>query len=286
MELPGEGRGAQSPAADRRRDDAHQPVLLLLGDLHRALQLQAPRRVDALHALRPRTGTPSSCRTSGRRDRARRLRRDRVHHASASTATRTCCARRARAAVLGVWVEKGMGLVIPGFVPSPLGEIVDYTPSFTEFCVSAAIWAAGALIFTLLLKAAVPIELGTLRHRRRPRPRRRTNEAPRAQGSRPSRCSSACRADSDRVTEHKAVEPPVASPNAIPDAPAERNPPRRAVRRARRALHRRPAHRLRAHRHQALDRASRTIRAAPSFRARRRASGSGSRAPRRSSPRT
>ncbi|MFO0757718.1 MAG: NrfD/PsrC family molybdoenzyme membrane anchor subunit [Byssovorax sp.] len=67
------------------------------------------------------------------------------------------------AAVLGVWVEKGMGLVIPGFVPSPLGEVVDYTPSFTEFCVSAAIWATGALIYTLLLKAAVPIELGKLR---------------------------------------------------------------------------------------------------------------------------
>jgi molybdopterin-containing oxidoreductase family membrane subunit len=67
------------------------------------------------------------------------------------------------AAVLGVWVEKGMGLVIPGFVPSPLGEVVDYVPSFTEFCVSAGIWAMGALIYTLLLKAAVPIELGTLR---------------------------------------------------------------------------------------------------------------------------
>lgn len=67
------------------------------------------------------------------------------------------------AAVLGVWVEKGMGLVIPGFVPSPLGEIVDYTPSFTEFCVSAAVWAAGALVYTLLLKAAVPIELGKVR---------------------------------------------------------------------------------------------------------------------------
>ena len=72
---------------------------------------------------------------------------------------RVACA----SAVVGVWVEKGMGLVIPGFVPSPLGEVVDYTPSFTEFCVSAAIWAAGAFIYTLLLKAAVPIELGTLR---------------------------------------------------------------------------------------------------------------------------
>jgi molybdopterin-containing oxidoreductase family membrane subunit len=71
-----------------------------------------------------------------------------------------CCA-----AIVGVWVEKGMGLVIPGFVPSPLGEIVDYVPSFTEFCVSAAIWATGALVYTLLLKAAVPIELGKLRLR-------------------------------------------------------------------------------------------------------------------------
>jgi molybdopterin-containing oxidoreductase family membrane subunit len=66
-------------------------------------------------------------------------------------------------AIVGVWVEKGMGLVIPGFVPTPLGEIVEYTPSFTEFCVSAAIWALGALLYTLLLKAAVPIELGKLR---------------------------------------------------------------------------------------------------------------------------
>jgi hypothetical protein len=56
-----------------------------------------------------------------------------------------------------------MGLVIPGFVPSPLGEVVDYVPSFTEFCVSAGIWAMGALIYTLLLKAAIPIELGELR---------------------------------------------------------------------------------------------------------------------------
>jgi len=67
------------------------------------------------------------------------------------------------AAILGVWAEKGMGLVIPGFLPTPLGEIVEYSPSFTEFCVSAAIWALGALLYTLLLKAAVPIELGQLR---------------------------------------------------------------------------------------------------------------------------
>jgi Ni/Fe-hydrogenase subunit HybB-like protein len=79
---------------------------------------------------------------------------------------RAACA----SAVVGVWVEKGMGLVIPGFVPSPLGEIVEYAPSFAEFCVSAGIWAAGAFIYTLLLKAAVPIELGTLRMKGAPAP--------------------------------------------------------------------------------------------------------------------
>ena len=67
------------------------------------------------------------------------------------------------AAVIGVWIEKGMGLVIPGFIPTSLGEIVEYSPSFIEFCVSAGIWAIGAFLYTLMLKVAVPIELGTLR---------------------------------------------------------------------------------------------------------------------------
>jgi molybdopterin-containing oxidoreductase family membrane subunit len=67
------------------------------------------------------------------------------------------------AAVVGVWIEKGMGLVIPGFVPSSLGEVVEYSPSFAEFCTSAGVWALGAFVLTLLLKVGVPIELGTLR---------------------------------------------------------------------------------------------------------------------------
>jgi molybdopterin-containing oxidoreductase family membrane subunit len=67
------------------------------------------------------------------------------------------------AAVVGVWIEKGMGLVIPGFVPTPLGDVVDYSPSFTEFCVSVGVWATGILVYTLLLKVAVPIEKDELK---------------------------------------------------------------------------------------------------------------------------
>jgi Ni/Fe-hydrogenase subunit HybB-like protein len=72
------------------------------------------------------------------------------------------------AVVVGVWVEKGMGLVVPGFVPTPLGETVDYSPSLAEFCISAGIWAAGVLLYTLMVKAAVPVHLGQLRSRRTP----------------------------------------------------------------------------------------------------------------------
>jgi Ni/Fe-hydrogenase subunit HybB-like protein len=68
-------------------------------------------------------------------------------------------------AIVGVWIEKGMGLVVPGFVPTPLGEVFEYSPHWGEVFISLGIWAAGALIFTLLAKVAIPIELGELRHR-------------------------------------------------------------------------------------------------------------------------
>ncbi len=61
---------------------------------------------------------------------------------------------------VGVWIEKGMGLVIPGFIPTPTGEILEYLPNLHEVVVSAGIWATGLLIFTLLAKAAIPIECG------------------------------------------------------------------------------------------------------------------------------
>jgi Ni/Fe-hydrogenase subunit HybB-like protein len=67
------------------------------------------------------------------------------------------------ATVVGMWIEKGMGHVIPGFIPSSLGEIVEYSPSLTETLVCAGVWAAGGLVLTLMLKVAVPVEFGGLR---------------------------------------------------------------------------------------------------------------------------
>ncbi len=66
--------------------------------------------------------------------------------------------------IIGVWIEKGPGFVIPGFVPDPLGEIFEYIPNFLELMVSFGIWATGLLIFTLLMKVAIPIETGEFSH--------------------------------------------------------------------------------------------------------------------------
>ena len=59
---------------------------------------------------------------------------------------------------LGIWIEKGMGLVVPGFIPTPLGEIFEYSPTSVEFAVSLGIWALGLLIFTLMAKLVVAVE--------------------------------------------------------------------------------------------------------------------------------
>jgi molybdopterin-containing oxidoreductase family membrane subunit len=64
---------------------------------------------------------------------------------------------------VAIWVEKGIGLVIPGFIPSPLGEIVEYTPTWVELCVMAGIWALGLFVLTVLVRVALPIELGHVR---------------------------------------------------------------------------------------------------------------------------
>jgi molybdopterin-containing oxidoreductase family membrane subunit len=60
----------------------------------------------------------------------------------------------------GVYIEKGMGLVIPGLVPDVLGEIFEYSPTGTEILVSLGIWATGLFVYTLLLRVAVPILTG------------------------------------------------------------------------------------------------------------------------------
>ncbi len=62
--------------------------------------------------------------------------------------------------IIGIWIEKGMGLIVPAFVPTPLGEVVEYTPTIHEILICFGIWALGLLIYTILVRVSVPVLAG------------------------------------------------------------------------------------------------------------------------------
>lgn len=64
----------------------------------------------------------------------------------------------------GIWVEKGMGLVVPGFIPSPIGEVSEYHPTLIEIMTTIGLWAIGFFILSILLKGAIGIMLGELKY--------------------------------------------------------------------------------------------------------------------------
>jgi len=66
-------------------------------------------------------------------------------------------------AFTGVYIEKGMGLVLPGLTPDVLGEVYAYVPSLNELMVGLGIWALGALLFTFMVKVASAITAGEFR---------------------------------------------------------------------------------------------------------------------------
>jgi Ni/Fe-hydrogenase subunit HybB-like protein len=65
----------------------------------------------------------------------------------------------------GVYIEKGLGLVIPGMTPDTLGEIYEYRPTLTEWSIAVGIFGVGFLVFTILVKISVPILVGTFKTR-------------------------------------------------------------------------------------------------------------------------
>ncbi len=68
---------------------------------------------------------------------------------------------------IAIWIEKGFGLIVPGFIPGPYGKISEYTPTGIEIGVTLGIWALGAFVFTILAKTAIKIETGKLQFRKK-----------------------------------------------------------------------------------------------------------------------
>jgi len=62
------------------------------------------------------------------------------------------------AIIIAVWIEKGLGFVVPGFIPSPLGEISSYAPTISEILITKGVWAVGLLIITALFKIGASVK--------------------------------------------------------------------------------------------------------------------------------
>lgn len=60
---------------------------------------------------------------------------------------------------VSLWIEKGLILIVVGFIPSPMETITEYAPTFPESAITLGIWGIGALILTILYKVAVSVRL-------------------------------------------------------------------------------------------------------------------------------
>ena len=69
--------------------------------------------------------------------------------------------------IVGIWIEKGMGLIVPAFVPTPLGEIVEYVPTWREITICLGIWAFGLLLYTIFVRISVPVLAGEVTYEKR-----------------------------------------------------------------------------------------------------------------------
>lgn len=59
---------------------------------------------------------------------------------------------------ISIWIDKGMGMVVTGFVPNPLGVVTEYSPTWPEIMITLGVYAIGFLIVTALYKIALSVK--------------------------------------------------------------------------------------------------------------------------------
>jgi molybdopterin-containing oxidoreductase family membrane subunit len=57
-----------------------------------------------------------------------------------------------------MYLEKGVGLIVAGFIPNPLDQIREYAPSIPEIMIALGVWATGFFVLTILYKIAISVK--------------------------------------------------------------------------------------------------------------------------------
>ncbi|MBI4687701.1 MAG: polysulfide reductase NrfD [Nitrospirae bacterium] len=58
---------------------------------------------------------------------------------------------------ISLWIDKGFGLIVGGFVPNPFEGVTEYWPTLPEFLIACGVWAIGLLVLTALYKVAISV---------------------------------------------------------------------------------------------------------------------------------
>ena len=61
------------------------------------------------------------------------------------------------AVFVSMWIDKGLGLIVPGFIPSQTGVVFQYTPTVPEILIALGVCALGALVLTVLYKITISV---------------------------------------------------------------------------------------------------------------------------------
>lgn len=64
------------------------------------------------------------------------------------------------AVFISAWIDKGMGLVVGGFVPTPFETVTEYSPTAPEIAITLGVYAIGLLVLTVLYKVAIGVREG------------------------------------------------------------------------------------------------------------------------------
>lgn len=62
------------------------------------------------------------------------------------------------AVFFSLWIDKGFGLIIGGFVPNMFERVFEYWPTIPEALITLGVWAVGFLILTILYKIATTVK--------------------------------------------------------------------------------------------------------------------------------
>ena len=59
---------------------------------------------------------------------------------------------------ISLWIDKGIGLILGGFIPNAFEEVVEYSVTGVEVSIVVGIWATGIFIMSVLFKSAIAVK--------------------------------------------------------------------------------------------------------------------------------